>query len=99
MKNLKIYSILSRDIQLVIIIIIYSFSININMNINTSSIVTNNVVNRSIGENRVNISNFLNECSVNIYVTWYRLYDFTSWWKEIRQIIFILINSVCFYFL
>jgi len=38
-----------------------------------NSIVTNNVVNRSIGENRVNISNFLsNEC-VNKCVMWYRL--------------------------
>jgi len=33
-------------------------------------------VNSSIGENRVNLSNFLyNEC-VNIYMTWDRLYNF-----------------------
>ena len=39
------------------------------------SIVTNNVVNWSIDDNRVNISNFLNEC-VNTYVTWYLIYNF-----------------------
>jgi len=34
-------------------------------------------VKSSISENRVNISNFLNnECVKNIYVTWYRLYNF-----------------------
>ena len=38
--------------------------------------VTNNVVNSSIGENRVNFSNFLNNECINIYVTWYRLYNF-----------------------
>ena len=45
-----------------------------NINISDSennSIVTNNVVNNSFGENRVNISNFLNNECVNIYVTWY----------------------------
>ena len=50
---------------------------NRNSNISGSvnnSIVTNNIVNRSIGENRANLSNFLNNESVNIYVTWYRLY-------------------------
>jgi len=31
---------------------------------------------RSIGENCVNISNFLNNEYVNIYVTWYRLFNF-----------------------
>jgi len=52
-----------------------------NRNINISdcennSITTNNVMNRSIDENRVNLSNFLsNEC-INIYVTWYRFYNF-----------------------
>jgi uncharacterized protein (DUF2062 family) len=39
-------------------------------------IFTNNVVNRSIGENRYNESNFLNNECANIYETWYRLYDF-----------------------
>jgi hypothetical protein len=39
------------------------------------SIVTNNVVNWSIDDNSVNISNFLNEC-VNTYVTWYLIYNF-----------------------
>jgi hypothetical protein len=52
---------------------------NRNINIGDSennSIVANNIMNRSIGENRVDLSNFLsNEC-VNIYVTWYRLYNF-----------------------
>ena len=33
-------------------------------------------MNRSISENHVNIGNFLNNESVNIYVTWYRLYNF-----------------------
>jgi len=33
-------------------------------------------VNSSIGENRGNLSNFLNNECVNIYVTWYRLYNF-----------------------
>jgi len=41
-----------------------------------SSIVTNNVVNRSVNENRVNISNFLNNDCISIYVTWYQLYNF-----------------------
>jgi len=49
-----------------------------NRNINISDTInnkffTNSIVNRTIGENRVNIINFLsNEC-VNIYVSWYRL--------------------------
>ena len=48
---------------------------NISNNVNYS-FVTNDMMNRSIGENHVNISNFLNnECS-NIYVTGYRLYNF-----------------------
>ena len=33
-------------------------------------------MNSSIGENRGNLSNFLNNECVNIYVTWYRLYNF-----------------------
>jgi len=33
-------------------------------------------VNNSIGENSVNISNFLNNECINKYVTWYRLYNF-----------------------
>jgi len=33
-------------------------------------------VNSSIGENGGNLSNFLNNECVNIYVTWYRLYSF-----------------------
>jgi len=51
---------------------------NRNINISDSennSIVTNNVVNRSVGENHVNISHFLNNECVNIYVTWYRLFE------------------------
>jgi len=48
-----------------VLIIIYSIDSENN------SIITNNVVNSLIGENHVNISNFLyNEC-VNVYVTWY----------------------------
>jgi len=35
-----------------------------------------NVMNRSIGENRVNISNFLNNEYINICMKWYRLYNF-----------------------
>jgi len=30
----------------------------------------------SIGENRGNLNNFLNNECVNIYVTWYRFYNF-----------------------
>ena len=45
--------------------------------------LTNNVVNRSIGVNRVNISNFLNNECVNIYVMWYRLYNFLLGGKDI----------------
>jgi len=33
-------------------------------------------VNSSIGENHGNLSNFLNNECVNIYMTWYRLYNF-----------------------
>jgi len=50
---------------------------NRNINIGDSSIITtNNVVNKSIGENGINISNFLNNeyGNIYIYVTWYRLY-------------------------
>ena len=39
------------------------------------NIVTFNLMNSSIGENRGNLSNFLNNECVNIYVTWYRLYN------------------------
>jgi len=49
--------------------------INISDNENYN-IVTSNLVNSSIGENRGNLSNFLNNECVNIYVTWYRLYNF-----------------------
>ena len=64
-----------------------SFSDRENWNINISdsennSIITNNVVNRSIGQNHVNISNFLNNECVNIYVTWYRLYNFLLGGKD-----------------
>jgi len=37
----------------------------------TNNIVTTNVANCSISENRDNLSNFLNNECVNIYVTWY----------------------------
>jgi len=50
---------------------------NINIiNGENNSIVTNNLMNRSTGENRVNISDFLNNECINIYVMWYRLYNF-----------------------
>ena len=58
---------------------------NINNINNRNNIVNNNrnsdsenanVVNSSIGENRGNLSNFLNNIYVNIYVTWYRLYNY-----------------------
>jgi len=48
-----------------------SDSINWNIYNNDSEnniIITNNILNSLIGENRVNLSNFMNE-SVNIYVT------------------------------
>jgi len=38
--------------------------------------MTNNAVNRSNDDNRINISNFLNNECVNIYVIWYRIYNF-----------------------
>jgi len=41
-----------------------------------STITTNNVVNSSIVENCVNLRYFLNNECVNIYATWYRLYNF-----------------------
>jgi len=56
-----------------------SDSVNRNINISDSenyNIVTSNLVNSSIGENGGNLSNFLNNECVNIYVTWYRLYSF-----------------------
>ena len=34
------------------------------------------LINSSIGENRGNLSNFLNNECVNVYVMWYRLYNF-----------------------
>jgi len=47
-----------------------------------NGIITNNVVNSSIGENRVNLSNYLsNEC-INIYVMWYQFILLPSWWKR-----------------
>jgi len=52
---------------------------NKNINISNSeynSIVTNNVVNSSIGGYRANLSNFLNNEYENIYVTWNRLFNF-----------------------
>ena len=51
-----------------------SDSENRNNNISDSenyNIVTSNFVNSSIGENRSNLCNFLNNECVNIYVTWY----------------------------
>ena len=56
-----------------------SDSENRNINISDSenyNIVTTSLVNSSIGENRGNLSNFLNNECVNIYVTCYRLYNF-----------------------
>jgi len=58
---------------------IISYSENRNINISDSenyNIVTTNLMNSSIGENHANLSNFLNNECVNIYVTWYRLYKF-----------------------
>jgi len=40
------------------------------------NIITNNEMNKSIGDNCVNISNFPNNECVNIYVTWWQLYNF-----------------------
>ena len=51
-------------------------NINISDNENYNIVVTSNLVNSSSGENRGNLSNFLNNECVNIYVTWYRLYNF-----------------------
>jgi hypothetical protein len=45
-------------------------------NSENNSIITNNIVNKSVGENRINISNFLNNKCINIYVTWYQVYNF-----------------------
>ena len=52
-------------------------------------IIVSNVVYSSINENRVNLSNFLNNECVNIYVTWYRLYNFLL---EGRDAIIIYLN-------
>jgi len=41
-----------------------------------NNIITNNIVNRSNDDNRINISNFLNNECINIYVAWYRWYKF-----------------------
>ena len=41
-----------------------------------NNVISRYLVNSSIGENRGNLSNFLNNEYVNIYVTWYRLYNF-----------------------
>ena len=49
------------------------------------SVIINNVVNRSISENRVNINNFLNNEYVPIYLVWYLLYNFLFWWKRCRH--------------
>ncbi|KAG4108544.1 hypothetical protein H8356DRAFT_1365503 [Neocallimastix lanati (nom. inval.)] len=60
---------------------IISESENINININDSKnngIVINNVVNRSTDENRLNISNYLNNECINVYMKWYRLYNFLA---------------------
>ena len=51
------------------------FNTNIS-NCENYNIITSNLVNSSIGENRGNLSNFLNNECVNIYVTWHRLYNF-----------------------
>jgi len=56
---------------------------NINISDSENSIVTNNEVNNSIGVNRVNLSNFLNNEWVNIYVTWYTLYNFLLGGREV----------------
>jgi len=56
-----------------------SDSENRNTNISDSeyyNIVTSILVYSSIGENRGDLSNFLNNECVNRYVTWYRLYNF-----------------------
>ena len=60
-------------------ILIISDSENRNINISdieNNSMVTNNVVNSSIGGYRANLSNFLNNEYENIYVTWNRLFNF-----------------------
>jgi len=53
---------------LIIVIVLTSENriIDISASENNST-VTNNVVNRLIGENRVNISNFLNNECMNVY--------------------------------
>jgi len=51
-------------------------NINISDSENYNIVTTNLVGNSSIGENRGNLSNFLNNECVNIYVTWYRFYNF-----------------------
>ena len=67
--------------MLIIVIVLTSENriIDISASENNST-VTNNVVNRLIGENRVNISNFLNNECMNVYKIniWhgYLLYNF-----------------------
>jgi len=61
---------------------------NRNINISDSenyNIVTTKLVNSSIGENRGNLSIFLNNECVNIYVTWYQLYNFPFGEKRFKH--------------
>jgi len=62
-----------------------SNSENRNINISESennSVVTNSVMDRPIGYTCVNISNFLNNVCVNIYVMWYLIIKFPFWCKR-----------------
>ena len=43
-------------------------------------------MNRSTSDNRINISNFLNNECVNIYVTWYRVYNFLLGGRDVEII-------------
>jgi len=77
MKSIVLIIITITILSLIIVVVLLSKKRNINIsNSENNSIVTNNIVNRSIGENSIHINSFLNNEDVNIYVTRYRLYSF-----------------------
>jgi len=77
MKYIILIIITIEIILLIIVELVIVENNNINNNDNENNSIANaNVVNSSIGENRVNLSNFLRKECVNIYVKWYRLYNF-----------------------
>ena len=70
---------------IIVELVIVKLGILILVDSESNTIVTINVVNSLIGENCVNINNFLNNECVNMHVTWYGLYNFLFWWKRGRH--------------